>query len=157
MPSCRAPSRVQTEARCRLRSLHDHGTWRRFAASPPPSANPKRPDLGSNCSLKALRAPKFKAFDFFDRATGAATSAKTLDTGTKTYARRSRQIFSTLKGYLDESASFDGHLRKSFRFRSSEIQRRRMELAIPNGTTAEQMNEINRARADAESIGIESR
>lgn len=101
------------------------------------------------------RAPNFKTFDFFDRATRAATSAKTLNTGADTYARRPQQIFSTLKSYLDKIAEFDGYDRQGYRIRQGEIESRRMELAIPSGTTAEQMDEINRARAYAESLGIE--
>ena len=101
------------------------------------------------------RSPKFKTFDFFDRATRAATTAKTLNTGADTYSRRPRQIFSTLKSYIEKIAEFDGYDRKGYRIRQGEIEGRRMELAIQSRTTAEQMDEINRARAYAESLGIE--
>ena len=80
---------------------------------------------------------------------------KTLDTGATTYTRRLRQIFRMLKGYLDKIAEFYGYDRKGYRIRQSEVASRRMELAIPFGTTAEQMDEIIRARAYAENVGIE--
>lgn len=101
------------------------------------------------------RSPKFKTFDFFDRATRAATSAKTLNTAADTYARRPRQFFSTLKSYIDTIAEFDDYIRRGYSLRRGDIESRRMELAIPSETTAEQMDEINRARAYAESLGIE--
>lgn len=60
---------------------------------------------------------------------------------------------STLKRYLDKIAEFDGYDRKGYRIRQGENESRRRELAIPSRTTAEQMDEINRARTYAESLG----
>ncbi|MDN2565194.1 minor capsid protein [Aquibium sp. A9E412] len=117
--------------------------WERHLAS--------RGDLGDWIEE---RAPNFKTFDFFNRATGAATSAKTLDTRAAIYARDPRRIFGTLKGYLDRIATFDNYVRNGYRISPGLIKRRRLELAIPSETTAEQLDEINRARAYAESRRI---
>jgi hypothetical protein len=58
-------------------------------------------------------------------------------------------------GYLDEIEKSDEYRRKGYRIQQGDVEVRRMELAIPSGTTAEQINEIDRARAYAESLGIE--
>ncbi|XWN32883.1 MAG: minor capsid protein [Devosia sp.] len=101
------------------------------------------------------RARNFKTFDFFDRVTRVATSAKTLNTRAPGYARDPRRIFYTLKRYIKLAAEFDSRSVPKYRILPGQIERRRVVLAIPSGTTAEQMREINRARTYAESKWIE--
>ncbi|WP_338486824.1 hypothetical protein VRB78_12500 [Pseudomonas trivialis] len=48
----------------------------------------------------------FKIFDFFDRTTGVATSAETLDTTTAVKMANPNQIYSSIKGNIDAAAGF---------------------------------------------------
>lgn len=127
------------------RGVRDQGDpWERHLAT--------RGDLGDWIEEQA---PNFKTFDFFDEVAGLATSAKTLDTGAASYARDPRRIFGALKGYLDRVATFNQSRRNGYKITPGQIGRRRLELAIPSETRPEQLDEINRARAYAESLGVE--
>ncbi|MGX1306351.1 SPP1 gp7 family putative phage head morphogenesis protein [Amorphus suaedae] len=120
------------------------GPWERHLA--------ERGDLGDWIEQQA---PNFKTFDFFDKVKGAATSAKTLDTRALGYVHQPRRVFITLRSYIDRAHTFDGHIVKEYTIKVSEIERRRLAVAIPFGTTAMQIAEINRARAYAERFGVE--
>ncbi|WP_161489484.1 phage minor head protein [Sulfitobacter sp. EhC04] len=97
----------------------------------------------------------FKAFDFWDRDAGIATSAKTLDTRAPGYVDRPSRIYGALKRYIDQIDGFDGSNLNAFPLRPDQIDLKRLELAIPNDTTPEQFTQIQRAIDYAESLGID--
>jgi hypothetical protein len=99
--------------------------------------------------------PTFPTFDFFDEVTGLATSAKTLDTRALTYADRPSRIFGRLRDYIDRIERFEQGSSGVFRIRSGQIERRRLELAVPFDTTPEQVTQIQRAIDYAAERGIE--
>ena len=92
----------------------------------------------------------FKTFDFFDESTGLATSAKTLDTSTAAKVADPRQVYSAIKGQVDEAASFTGYSRAGRTLTSADITARELQLAVPRTTTATQWAEIRRAIAYGE-------
>jgi len=54
---------------------------------------------------EAKLSPKLKTFEFFEDATGLAISTKTLDTTTLSRLTNPRQIFTTLRGNIDDAAA----------------------------------------------------
>lgn len=101
------------------------------------------------------RARNFKTFDFYDGINRLATSAKTLDITAPSYNRSPRSIFYTSKNYITRAALFQEYRIDEYTINSQVITRRRIELAISSGATSDQIAEINRARAYAETLGIE--
>ena len=90
------------------------------------------------------RTPEnFKTFDFWDRDAGIATSAKTLDTRAPGYVDRPSRIYGALKRYIDQIDRFDGDVVEEFPINPGEIDLKRLELAIPNDTTPEQLPKFN--------------
>ena len=102
------------------------------------------------------RSPSnFPTFDFFDEATGLATSAKTLDTRARTYADRPSRIFGRLRDYIDRIERFEDGQQRNFKIDPGQIERRRLELAVPFDTSPEQVIQIQRAIDYAAERGIE--
>ncbi|MCF3973951.1 hypothetical protein [Paracoccus salsus] len=99
--------------------------------------------------------PTFPTFDFFDFDSRLATSAKTLDTRAPTYADRPSRIFGRLRDYIDRIERFEQGSNGVFRIRPGQIERRRLELAVPFDTTPEQAIQIQRAIDYAIDRGIE--
>ncbi|MEX5729044.1 hypothetical protein Ga0609869_002397 [Rhodovulum iodosum] len=99
--------------------------------------------------------PTFPTFDFFDFDSRLATSAKTLDTRAPTYADRPSRIFGRLRDYIDRIERFEQGSSGVFRIRPGQIERRRLELAVPFDTTPEQAIQIQRAIDYAIDRGIE--
>lgn len=99
--------------------------------------------------------PTFPTFDFFDDASGLATSAKTLDSRAPTYADRPSRIFSRVRDYIDRIERFNGDDLGGFIIEAGAIERRRLELAVPFRTTPEQVIQIQRAINYATARGIE--
>ena len=93
-------------------------------------------------------APNAKTFDYFDRETGLAISAKTLDTMTDSRIANPSSIYYTLKGYVDKMDSYAGGVN------GGAIEAKQMLVAIPSATTATGMAQINRAIEYAQSLGI---
>ncbi|KAB7627713.1 hypothetical protein F9K92_18160 [Stenotrophomonas rhizophila] len=54
---------------------------------------------------EAKLSAKFKTFDFFDDATGLAISAKDLHATKLSRLTNPRQIFTTLRGNIDDAAA----------------------------------------------------
>lgn len=149
----------------RARAVSPHADWRRIdnpgiqwgrgirqQGHPWERHLAERGDLGDWIEE---RAPNFKTFDFLDRDTGLATSAKTLDTRAVGYVRQPKRVFGTVKGHIDRIDQFVKYGIGEYRIRDGEIKYRRLELALPAETNSAQIDEINRARAYAESLGIE--
>jgi RHS repeat-associated protein len=98
--------------------------------------------------------PNFKTFDFFDQATGVATSAKTLNTLAPGYSANPASIYSALTGYIDAMKSFTTYSLKGTTLNAAQITSREMQLAVPAGTTAAQWAQINRAITYASQNGM---
>ena len=106
--------------------------------------------LGADTRLPA----NFKTFDYFDRGTGLATSAKTLDTLTPARLGNPPSIYTTLKGYVNDVANFEKHTLVQKTLDASDIHARAIQLAIPTGTTPGQWMQINRAIQYGQSRGV---
>ncbi|NVZ53330.1 hypothetical protein HX792_23525 [Pseudomonas sp. B6002] len=100
------------------------------------------------------RPPNFKTFDFFDEATGVATSAKTLDTTTAAKLANPRQIYSSLKGNIDAAANFVETGLKDVTLHANQITVREVQVAIPKATTGTQWEQINKAIEYGRSKGV---
>ena len=100
-------------------------------------------------------ASNFKTFDFWDIDTRVATSAKTLDTQSRSYLDRPSRINGQLRRYIDQINQFVRDRKGSSRIDPGQIVAKRLELAVPANTTPEQIVQIQRAIEYAESLGIE--
>ncbi|WP_454734015.1 MULTISPECIES: endonuclease toxin domain-containing protein [Cupriavidus] len=98
--------------------------------------------------------PNFKTFDFYDEATGIATSAKTLDTMTEAKIANPAQIYSSLKGNIDAVADFTQASLGGVVLREKAIVARQLQVAVPSGTTQVQWQQIDRAIQYGQSLGI---
>lgn len=101
------------------------------------------------------RLPKnFKTFDYYDSRDGLAISAKTLDTQTASRMLKPRQIYGTLKNYIDKATNFKTYSLSSVKLNADTITRREIHLAIPAQTTKEQWQQINKAIEYGKTHGI---
>jgi len=101
------------------------------------------------------RLPRnFKTFDFMDWETGVATSAKTLDTLTETRINKPKQIYNTLKGYINKVDKFPGYRLSGVNLSSQKISSRVIQLAIPNGTNSAGWEQIDHAIDYAKKLNI---
>lgn len=71
----------------------------------------------------------FPVIDGFSK--GTATSVKSLDLGASSY-QDLRKVDSTVKGYIDKLAEFDGKTWGGVRIRPGDVKRRVLDLAIPD-------------------------
>jgi hypothetical protein len=92
-------------------------------------------------------------FDFFNDASGLATSAKTLDTGAASYQNPSA-IVSKINIYIEEVANYSG-VGKNSVVDPSLIQSKAIQLAVPVGTTTSQWVAIQQSIENAASKGIQ--
>ena len=97
----------------------------------------------------------FKTFDYFDEISGVATSAKTLDTMTPSKVKNPKQIYRTLKGYVDKTAGFVGDTKLGKEVNPADIKLKKIELAIPGKTNTEQYKQIEKAIKYAKDNGVE--
>ncbi|WP_245149917.1 hemagglutinin repeat-containing protein [Xanthomonas axonopodis] len=96
----------------------------------------------------------FRTFDHFTPG-GIAVSDKTLDTMSKTYLTRPETITKTLNGYVDDMVGFAGDGRgDNFNLEPGRIKGKQMQLAIPDETTAAQIDAISNSINYAQSKGI---
>lgn len=110
-------------------------------------------DYLARTMLKGSRLPPtFKTFDFFDERSGVATSAKTLDTMTAAKIANPEQIYYSLKRNIDDVLAYDKtHSIKEFDVDPNKIMRRELFVAVPQGTTATQWGQIEKAISYAQS------
>jgi hypothetical protein len=96
----------------------------------------------------------FPVIDRFDRATGVATSIKSIDLNAATY-QNAATLTSRLNGYVNSVAGFNGANLAGFDIRASQITARQLQLAIPSGgISAAQQAAINAAVLRARSMGV---
>lgn len=96
----------------------------------------------------------FKTFDFYDQATRTATSAKTLDTMTTAKISDPVQVYSSIKGNIDDISNFSGAQLGDVNLRPSDIAARQLQIAVPATTTSAQWQQINSAVLYGEANGV---
>jgi hypothetical protein len=101
--------------------------------------------LAKQMDPKARLPKNFKTFDFFERTTGTAISAKTLNTQTAARLDKPKQIYYSLKRNIDKAAGFEKHELSKVKVLSEDIKVRKLEVAIPSGTGRPQLQEIQKA------------
>lgn len=87
----------------------------------------------------------FKTFDFYDETLGLAVSAKTIDTLTGQRLANPKTVYYSLKKDIDSVIDFEVAGRGDMVLNFNMIRTRRLEVAIPEGTTPAQLAEIIRA------------
>lgn len=97
----------------------------------------------------------FRAFDFWDRDLGTATSAKTLNAAARTYREQPNAIYGRLRLYLDDMELIRQDAALAEEMFGTEILRMRMILAVPNTIDQRQIVQVLRAQAYAESLEID--
>ncbi|VWC79076.1 filamentous hemagglutinin [Burkholderia contaminans] len=99
--------------------------------------------------------PNFKTFDFFDLESGVATSAKTLDTTLQSRVTSPQQVYTSVKGNIDDMLNYDKpYTLQGRRVEPAQISSRELQLAVPEQTSAVQWEQINRAIQYGESQGV---
>lgn len=98
--------------------------------------------------------PFFKTFDYFDRETGLAASAKTINTTTASRLANPEQIYYTLKGYVDAAVEFPGYTVGKVRVSAGQVSSKAIELAVPQGTTSAGWAQIAQAMDYALNNGV---
>jgi filamentous hemagglutinin len=96
----------------------------------------------------------FETFDFFNPCTTNVTSAKTLNTLTLSRLTNPARLYQHLVEYIDQAAEFSEPRRGESALTASEINFRIMQVAIPSGTTAEQMQQLGAAVQYGRSRGV---
>jgi len=110
--------------------------------------------LEPQLAAKSRLPTDFKTFDFFDFATGRATSAKTLNTMGPSYIKTPSLVYSNLKTYIDATTKFTSYTKDGVTVTSAIIKARDVQLAIPASTNAAQWAQIVRAVDYAKSVGV---
>ncbi|MGD9584546.1 MAG: RHS repeat-associated core domain-containing protein, partial [Lysobacterales bacterium] len=101
--------------------------------------------LAARLPPESRLAPGTKTFDFLDRETGVATSAKTLNTTTPSRLAKPASVGSTLRGNVNAAANFERARGVRAALSSDLIDFRVVQVAVPLETTAEQWEQIFRA------------
>ncbi|UYG03995.1 DUF637 domain-containing protein [Halomonas sp. LR3S48] len=101
--------------------------------------------LASQLPAGSRLPPNFKTFDFYDEASGMATSVKTLDTMTSAKRANPSQVFSSIRSSVDAAANFSGYRLSGQSVTPDMITSKRLEIAVPSGTTQAQLEQIDRA------------
>ncbi|HFC6123740.1 TPA: hemagglutinin, partial [Neisseria meningitidis] len=110
--------------------------------------------VGKGLSANARLPKNFKTFDYFDRGTGTAISAKTLDTQTTARLSKPEQLYSTMKGYIDKTVNFKSYELSGVPLRADMIKQREIHLAIPAQTNKEQRLQLQRVVEYGKNLNI---
>ncbi|MCW2487141.1 DUF637 domain-containing protein [Candidatus Symbiopectobacterium sp. NZEC127] len=95
---------------------------------------------------KGSRLPEgFKAFDFYDVKTKTAISVKTLNTNTPSRIKDPKQLYTSIKGNIDDVVKFQGDRKLKVILEPSDITKREVIIAIPKTTSTQQWEQINKA------------
>ena len=68
-----------------------------------------------------------------------------MDTLTDPRLADSKKVYSTMKSYIDAAADFKEHASGDYKLDSSMISTRKIELAVPEGTTGAQWQQLQKA------------
>ena len=110
--------------------------------------------LASQMSDGSRLPPNFKTFDFYDKATGVATSAKTLDTATPAKIADPSQVYYSLKGNIDTAVNFETTTLSGKTVNPADITARNLQVAVPANTTPAQWEQINKAIQYGQGQGV---
>lgn len=123
------------------------------AASPWPKAPfPRGVDI--EIMLGHNLPPFFPTFDKWDKAAGIATSIKSIDLAAKTY-QNVGALRSVLKGYVNKVAKFTYGSIGDTEIVGSRLTERILQVAIPEGATAEQIAIFEEMAEYAAEQGVE--
>jgi len=95
----------------------------------------------------------FVAFDFYDRATRTAVSAKTLNTNAASYESPSA-ILRRIGNFVDATLDFSSSNRLAYSLKATDISSRKIELAVPADIGQFQNEAIRSAVLDAKNRGV---
>ena len=110
--------------------------------------------VGNELPAGSRLPENFKTFDYYDRITKNAVSVKTLDTTTAAKLANPKQIYNTLKNYIDKVANFKEYKLKDVKITNSDIMSREIRLAVPAATTKAQWQHISNAIDYGKSRGV---
>ena len=110
--------------------------------------------VGKELPANSRLPENFKTFDYYDILTKTAISVKTLDTTTAAKLANPKQIYNTLKNYIDKVADFKEYTLKGAEITSSDIINREIRLAVPAATTKSQWQHISNAIDYGKSRGV---
>lgn len=79
----------------------------------------------------------------YDDATKTITSMKSLDLNAKSY-KSGNAVFNRVKGYIDDLVKFEGKITTKHPVPEGGIESRVLELAIPDGATQNQLDQLRR-------------
>ena len=85
----------------------------------------------------------YPVIDFYNRDTKTATSIKSLDLNAKSY-KSGNAVFNRVKGYIDDLVKFEGKMTPQHPVPVGGIENRVLELAIPDGATQNQLDQLRR-------------
>jgi len=98
---------------------------------------------------------EFNTFDYFDEISGVAINAQTVDTMTLSKIKNPKQIYTTMKNYVDKTVNFAGDVKGTEKVTSDMVLHKRIDLAIPHKTNMEQYKQIEKAAKYAKDNGVE--
>jgi len=98
-------------------------------------------------------AEAYENQDFINIST-FSVSVKTLDTTTAAKLANPKQIYNTLKNYIDKVADFEKHSLSGVTITSSDIMSREIRLAVPAATTKAQWQHISNVIDYGKSRGV---
>ena len=85
----------------------------------------------------------FPVIDMYDDATKTITSMKSLDLNAKSY-KSGNAVYNRVKGYIDDLSNFKGKDYGGRRVPENGIESRVLKLAIPEGATQSQQDQLKR-------------
>ncbi|BBF85944.1 hypothetical protein DLM_2330 [Aquitalea magnusonii] len=110
--------------------------------------------VGTTLPANSRLPQNFKTFDYYDRLSKTAISAKTLDTQTLAKLTKPNQLYSSIKSNVDAVAKFKPADLSGVTLTPAMIANREIRLAVPAQTNATQWLEINRAVEYGKTLGI---
>ena len=85
----------------------------------------------------------FPVIDMYDDATKTITSIKSLDLNAKSY-KSGNAVYNRVKGYIDDLSNFKGRRYGERSVPENGIESRVLKLAIPEGATQSQQDQLKR-------------
>ena len=85
----------------------------------------------------------FPVIDMYDDATKTITSMKSLDLNAKSY-KSGNAVYNRVKGYIDDLSNFKGRRYGRHSVPENGIESRVLKLAIPEGATQSQLDQLKR-------------
>lgn len=101
--------------------------------------------LSTKLPANSRLPPNFSTFDYFNKSTGTAISAKTLDTTTIAKTNNPSLVYQALKSNIDAASDFKQASLSDFTLSSSMIKNREVRVAIPDNTPTAHWEQINKA------------